>query len=322
MNNLELFRFGKQYPEPLFDPFYSKSCVVIPYDVSEENDLTTSNTRLIKLISTFDTLHFEQNKNLSDKTITDTITSIIDILDHTNNINYTPFSQFFMVYNASYSVYESLTYEDKISFIYEMLERYCVERHGMYLSHGYSNIVMQVMSDNYSHKRKGKAGIEKILAQLRPYDLRRITYYSDIESCDDIYFLPDKGDKVSFEKFLVDKAIKMKSREIEQNKLPDIVFKHNNQYYICELKSMKGQGGGQNKQIVEVAYFIKFSEADENIHYVTFLDSQYSNELMNANNPKIVKQREDIEVALINNPGNYFLNTASLQVFLEQVFAI
>ena len=87
-----------------------------------------------------------------------------------------------------------------------------------------------------------------------------------------MYFLPDKGDKNTFEYMLQTLKIKMESRTIEHDKFPDIVFKHNNQYYICELKTMKQGGGGQNKQIVEVAHFIRFSEKNPNVHYITFLD--------------------------------------------------
>lgn len=321
MNNLEFFNICKQYPEPLFDPYYAKSCLVIPQNAEEENRLTRNSNKLLAYVTTFCVLRFEQQKDLSDDAVRRVVDSVIDILDTTENINYTPFSQFFMVYNASYSLYMELTREEKCAFIYEMLERYGTERHGMYLSHGYSNIVMQVMSDNYSHKRKSKAGIEKVIDLLSPYTMRRISQYSDIADADDIYFLPDKGDSLFFERFLRDYRIAMQSRNIEQNKMPDLVFKHAGHFYICELKSMKGKGGGQNKQIVEVAYFIRFSEEDERIHYITFLDSQYANELMNGMTPKLVSQRHDIERALQENPGNYFVNTAGFQKLLEQIFA-
>ena len=83
---------------------------------------------------------------------------------------------------------------------------------------------------------------------------------------------------------------------------------------------MKGSGGGQNKQIVEVAYFIKFSEDNQNIHYITFLDGEYSNRLFNSQMQKIKLQRKDIIDALNNNPNNYFLNTQGFKNLLENIF--
>ena len=113
----------------------------------------------------------------------------------------------------------------------------------------------------------------------------------------------------------------MESRAIEQNKLPDIVFNCNGQFYICELKTMKGCGGGQNKQIVELAYFIKFKEDDARFHYVAFLDGDYANTLMRSNMPKVVAQRNDICNALRVNEGNYFVNTAGFNKLVMDIFS-
>ena len=113
----------------------------------------------------------------------------------------------------------------------------------------------------------------------------------------------------------------MESRKIEQNKLPDIVFKHNQDYYICELKSMKESGGGQNKQIVEIANFIKFSEKNKNVHYLTFLDCNYSNKIFQSMSPKIKCQRQDIKKALECNPNNYFLNTKGFIEFVKDLWS-
>lgn len=112
----------------------------------------------------------------------------------------------------------------------------------------------------------------------------------------------------------------MESRQLEQDKYPDLVFKHNNHYFICELKTMKGSGGGQNKQIVEVACFIKYSELNPYFHYLVFLDGDYSNILYSSSKPKIEKQRKDILKALENNPNNYFVNTNGFKKLLEDVF--
>lgn len=319
MNNLNYFNYCKEKPEKIFDPYYKKGVLVIPESVYEQNNLTEKNARLIELISTFKTLiSFGKNKESED--IIRVIKEVINILSETPNINYSTFCQFFMVYNSSYSIFKSMKKEDKKEFIYEMLCNYVKERHNIYLSHGYTNSILQVMSDNYSHKRNSKSGIEKVENLFSPYDIRKVSSFEEFLKEDRVYFLPDKGDKYIFEQFLIHFHLKMESRNIEHNKLPDLVIKVNEHYYIFELKTMKEGGGGQNKQVVEFAYFIRFSEENENIHYITFLDSLYSNVLFNDNSPKIVAQRNAIEKALIENPNNFFLNTEGIKLFFLNQF--
>lgn len=317
--NLELFEYSKNHPEEMFDSFYEKNILVIPSTKEEENLLTKNNGKLINLISAFSVLD-GYNLDRNDKNIIKIIDDIIYILDNTPNINYSSFSQFFMVYNLSFSIYKSKSFEQKEELIYKILKLYCKERHNMYLSYGYSNTILQVMSDNYSSRRNSKSGIEKVLKILEPYSLEIINSFSDLLIKDDYYFLPDKGGKDIFEYFLKKLNLKMESRKIEQNKLPDIVFKHNNNYFVCELKSMKEGGGGQNKQIVEIANFINFSEFDKNIHYIAFLDCNYANIIFCDNSPKVVQQRKDIINALKNNSTNYFLNTAGMKEFFKELF--
>jgi len=319
MDNCQYFEYSKNNREKLFDPFYKKNAnVVIPVDNSSSNMLIDNNARMIECITAFKVL-ISNNYTETDQPIIDIVNEIVDILSKTRGINYSAFSQFFMVYNSTYNYFCKLSKVDKFNFCYEMLIRYCNERHEMFLSHGYTNTILQVMSDNYSHKRNGKTTIEKVLSILGKYNLKRI---KNIDSTDEnnYYFLPDKGDKYLFELFIKKYNLKMESRDIEQNKLPDIVFNCNGEFYICELKTMKGSGGGQNKQIVELAYFIKFKEDDVRFHYLDFLDGDYANILFNNNSPKIISQRNDISNALQNNKGNYFVNTAGFTKLLEDIF--
>lgn len=316
MSNYFYFNYSKDHPEELLDPYYAKSMVVIPNDSSQHNQLTTNNERLIELITAYGVLK-SYGKTHEDNDIKKIVDEVIYIMDNTSNINFSAFSQFFMVYNSNYSIYKSLSKDDKRRLIAEMIDKYYKERHGMYLSHGYSNSILQVMCDNYSHKRNSKSGIEKVLDMLAPYKFHHLSGLMFSDSDDSYYFLPDKGDATMFEDFLRKYRIKMESRQFEQNKRPDIVFKKGNQFYIMELKTMKEGGGGQNKQVVEFALFIRFSEQNANIHYITFLDGNYSNILFRDNSPKITSQRNDILKALKNNPANYFVNTKGLQKFFD-----
>lgn len=318
-NNLHYFNYSKEHPEPLFDPYYAKNMVVIPLRREDENELTLKNQRLIDLITAFQ-VAISMGKDRDDTIINEIVEEVQHILDKTDNINFSAFCQFFMVQNSSYSAYKSIPSSDRGDFIYEMLIRFCNERHNMYKSHGYSNVSLQVVCDSYSHKRNSKTSIVKFESMLKPYDLKVIRDPSRILIEDDYYFLPDKTGRRCFDALLSVLDIKMESRGIEQGKRPDIVFKHGGHYYIFELKMMKGGGGGQNKQAVEFAYFIKFAEEDARIHYGILLDSLYANDLFYSMQPKIVSQRNDVLVALKENPGNYFVNTAGAEVLLQDIF--
>lgn len=318
MKNLELFEYSKNHLEEVFDKYYAKDVVVIPKDSSDENELTKKNTLLIENISAFNVL-IKQGKDYLNESIQKIVDDIVDILVNTPSINYSAFSQYFMVQNTNYTIFKNLPVDEKKEFVYEMLKRYCEDRHEMYLSHGYSNIVLQVMCDNYSHKRNSKTGINKFEELVSPLKLESIAYSDGLITEDNYIFLPDKGDSVLFETFLKILNIEMKSREIEHNKLPDVVFKYKGEYYICELKTMKQGGGGQDKQIVEVANFIRYQEKNKHFHYITFLDSLYYNRIVLDDNPKMETQRKDIEDILSRNPQNYFLNTQSLIKFIDSI---
>lgn len=319
LNNRRYFNYSKDHPEGLFDPYYAKDKIVIPLRAEKKNELTMNNEKLIDLITAFE-IAVSMGKSKNSNSIREIIEAIESILDKTENINYSAFCQFFMVYNASYAAYRGLSGTEKYEFLYEILVLYCKERHGMYKSHGYANSILQVVCDSYSHKRNSKTSIIKFEDLLKPYITYNIQDEDKILTDDDYYFLPDKTGKKCFERLLEELDLKMESRAIEQSKTPDMVFKHNGHYYIFECKMMKGGGGGQNKQAVEFAYFIRFSERNDKIHYGILLDSLYSNDLFFSSQPKIAEQRKDVLEALDNNPNNFFVNTAGAELLLNDIF--
>ncbi len=322
-NNTFYFEYSKQNPEPLIDPVYAKRTLVISRNAEETSALIEKNNELLGYISSFSELR-AQGANEGNEEVVGLVDTVINLLDKTSNINYSPFCQFFMVYNCTYNEYKKYKPEIKKEFIYEMLDRYCRERHNMYTSHGYTDIVLQVMCDNYSHKRNSKSTIDKVLAILSRCELEKITNINQLDG-DNYYFLPDKGNTALFNQFLEQYNLKMESRNIEQNKCPDIVFKINGHTYICELKTMKGSGGGQNKQMVELINFVNYSEESEKFHYLAFMDGSYPNKLLddtyNCRKNKIAKQYSDLVNALQNNASNYFMNTAGIKKFIEDIMA-
>ena len=317
MTNLELFYYSGQHPEPIFDPYYKREKVVIPATSEETNLLVRRNVRLVELISLFD--HFMgEGRTKDNPDVVDAVNEVVEILSSTDGINLSAFSQFFMVYNSSHSSFMGYSQDERFDFVYEMLVHYVRERHAMYLSHGYTNVILQVVCDNYSHKRNSKTTIVKLseILEARGFVRDCAGGFSSSDSC---YFCPDKGDESLFRTFKRRFGVAMVSAQTEQDKLPDMVFHLNGHYYIVEMKSMKGSGGGQDKQLTEVINFIRYAEKDPRVHYIAFLDGEYSNLLHGGvTQPKIRRQYDDAVNCLKVNPGNYFLNTAGFLKFLSQ----
>ena len=318
MTNLDYLSYCAAHPEPLLDPHYDKGLVVIPPTPEEMNGLTAANARLVELISAFNVLR-SPDRATNEESVRFIVEEVVAILDGTPHINFSAFSQFFMVYNFAYSSYARLHRDEKLRFVRAMLERYCEERHGLYLRHGYSNAILQVVADNYSHKRNSKTSIDKILGLLAPFGIAR----KDDESFDDgspWYLLPAKGDKFLFETFRARFSIALESARTEQDKLPDMVLKIGAAFHIVEMKNIKGAGGGQDKQMTEVINFIRHSERNPHIRYLVFLDGEYANLLFEHRAPKMAKQFADIERCLRDNPRNLFLNTAGFEKYLSDIF--
>lgn len=319
--NLEYFHISEVSPEPVFDPHYGQGRIVIPPTCHESNALTQGNKRLIELICAFNVLKNSQSLTLADAPLSNIVDKTIEVLDATEGINCSAFSQFFLVYSSSYSFYKKLPESGKRDFVYTMLERFCVERHDMYMSHGYTDSMLQVVADNYSHKRHSKTTILKLESILEQFHI-----YKRCKAPPDwtgfFYFLPDKDGKRLFSDFKRDFGLRFEYSTHEQGKLPDMVLGLGSKYCILELKNMKGSGGGQDKQIAEVVNFIRYAESDSRLHYMAFLDGEYWNILTGEatrKRPKIASQYNDILGCLESNPGNYFVNTAGLRAFLADV---
>ena len=325
MTNIELFEYSGQNAEQILDRYYLDTTnPVIPKTSRGTNVLVRNNERLVQLISTFD-FYQKHEKQISHPDVVKLIDEVIDILMKTAEINLSPFSQFFMVYDSSYAAFKGYAEVEKRNFIYEMLRCYGERRHQLYLSHGYTNSMLQVVHDSYSHKRKSKASIKKLRDVL---DDVGYVHASTAGANPLYYFLPDASDKETFLTFAREHCMEMKFAKGKPDKLPDMVFHKDGEYYVVEMKHIKGSGGGQNKQLNEVIDFIAFSERDNHIHYVSYLDGEYSNSLHNISlrrrtrkrkQNKITKQYYSILKCLRKNAGNYFLNTAGFKMLVRQI---
>lgn len=320
-SNLDFFNLMKQYPEEVIDGYYShlNGVIIIPQNKDESNALTKATDELYRYIDTFETLCLDFKEKDNTDLIDKILKKIDDILVKVRNINYTSFCQYFMVQNLSHSIYTSLEQEQRYEILKELIKGYIQHRHHLYKAHGYSNVVLQTMSDNYSHKRKGKAGIIKIENQLKEVGIvNRIKTIED-DTLDTFYLLPDKGDKKVFNAILKKHNISFIFSKQKQGKLPDVMIKIKGDYYIVEHKSMKEPGGGQDKQIVEVLDFIRYTEKDSHIHYITYLDGVFSNRFLGHSKAKNEVQYIDIQNILKSNTQNYFVNTATFKLLLKEL---
>ena len=309
MTNIELFEYSGQHPVPLIDPYYNKDKIIIPPTKELTNELIQANSKLIELITVFNYLN-EEGRDSEDVEVMKIVEKVQCILDNVIGINFSAFSQFFMVYNSAYNSYKEYSEPKKKQFIYEMLRRYCQERHAMYSSHGYSNAILQVMCDNYSHKRNSKTTIDKIVDTIEPMGFRRLSGIKSLVDEQKFYFLPDKGDVDIYQRMVRELSLETKALSQEQDKLPDFVLRCNDEYYIGEAKMMKGSGGGQDKQLVEIINFIRYREQNKKVHYVVYFDGEYANMLLSSERrtPKLQRQYQDIVRCLTANPGNFFVN--------------
>ena len=321
-NNMYYFNLMKQYPEQIIDKYYSNmnDMRVIPENKEDSNILTKATDKLYRFIDTFETLSNELNGAHQDKIVGELLKKIDDILIHTDGINYSSLCQYFMVQNISHSIYSNLDQQSRLAILTELLKSYIKNRHHMYKSHGYTNAILQTMSDNYSHKRKGKAGIIKIENQLNSLKVfKRIKDLSNEEQ-ENFYFLePDKGDKKRFDNLLKKHSVSFPFRKFKQGKLPDVLIKIKTEYYIVEHKSMKEAGGGQDKQIAEILDFIRYTETNEHFHYITYLDGIFANKLLEHSSGKNNTQYTEIQEVLKRNPCNYFVNTHAFLALLTDL---
>lgn len=319
LTNLEYFKISTQHKEGLIDPnyHYFVNRQVIPSLASDYNELTTSNEKVIRYISSIENLINEFGLSIDDKQITAILEKMIKELD-TAGMNYSAFCQYFNVHNMNYSIFSSLSFDKKMEVLRFIIKPYIHDRHQMYKSHGYSNIVLQVMSDNYSHKRKGTYGTNKIVDILKILQIPDLSKekYVDFEK-ETYYLLSDKTGKTLFKRFAHLYGVSVSDEGRATEKFPDALIKVGSEFYIVEQKNMKENGGGQDKQTSEITGFIFRNPEFERLHYVTFMDGIYFNQIDSNATAKTLQQYTDIVSALAKYKTNYFVNSFAFKKLIE-----
>jgi hypothetical protein len=310
-DNFYYWNKSLKYKENIFDDSYFINQIIV-----NDEELISRVEKLRELIVTYCVL---KEQGDTEAVLQKIFNDILNLIESTEQIQYTEFVAFFKDYSN----------EEKKDILKSILELYCENRRKIYDRLGYTNTTVQALYDAGASRKKGKLGIKKIETLLENILNISNTEYLKVENLKDFegkkicYLLPDsnKSDKEIFDDFIKRKHLDYRFGIEHQNKYPDIVIKICEHYFIIEAKHIKESGGAQDKQIVEIIEFIKYSENVDNIHYVSFLDGIYFNKFISLkdkdNKNKVLSQIQDIENALKYNKNNFFVNTYGLKLLIE-----
>lgn len=317
MDNIELFELSRANSSLNFDFSNPRGVLVIPKSKDQENELTKANHKIIDYITTYKVIKDKPEAEELKKNI---IGEIIRIIETTDHINYSSFCIYFQVLKYSYSAFmgtNTLTDDDKYELIKNTVELYIENRHDIYMSHGYSDQVLQVQSDAASSRRNGVTGTNSLSTIMESKGFSRAKSYVDILG-NYAYILPDKGDKSLLDEILSQNSIDFEFQKTRDNKNPDLAFVLDDDIFILEHKLTNGGGGSQNMEINEIISFIGYSENNKKVHYISCLQGDYLNKLNEENGePKAAAQYQNIMNNLSNNKSNYFVNEFGLSELID-----
>jgi hypothetical protein len=323
-DNFYYWNESLKYKENIFDDSYFINQIIV-----NDEELISIVEKLRDLIVTYCVLKEEQRD--TEAVLQKIFNSILNLIESTEQIQYTEFVAFWKTLDISYSTFKDYSDEEKKDILKSILELYCENRRKIYDRLGYTNTTVQALYDAGASRKKGKLGIRKIetllqnILNISNTEHLKVENLKDFEGKKICYLLPDsnKSDKEIFDDFIKRKNLDYRFGREHQNKYPDIVIKICEHYFIIEAKHIKESGGSQDKQIVEIIEFIKYSENVDNIHYVSFLDGIYFNKFISLkdkdNKNKVLSQIQDIENALKYNKNNFFVNTYGLKLLIEDV---
>lgn len=310
----ELLELSSENPEPIVDSYYEKTWMAISNSPDEPNDLMVANQELLRHVTAYSVASEHENSRM----MSDCVSTIMSVLG-TPGANYTEFVSFWVVMDVTYSMYNRLSEPEQRQFLSEVIPQYIRKRHSLFLRHGYSSTTLQVQADSFAHKRTGPFGRAKIDSLFREYGLERIDTWRP--GMDGVYVFPDGGDQVPFRSMLEHYGATFDWSQGHDGKLPDAALMWDGHLIIIEHKHIKEVGGGQDKQLVEIADFVSGAENSQAVSYVAFLDGMLFNKIFcgPVRKNKMAEQRRRIYDALDRVPSNYFVNTAGFVALLGDI---
>ena len=322
INNLDAFELSVANCKMNFDFSNPKGTVVIPEEKGIDNKLTSANKKIIEYITTYKTV--KDANNVPEEFKEGLIYEIMKIIDSTEHINYSSFCVYFQVLRFSWSAFEEskknglLTDAERAELLRNAVELYIENRHDMYLSHGYSDMSLQVQSDCSSSRRSGNIGAYSLSTIMSTYNIKFASNYNDFLNGNS-YFFPEDNVGLLLE-VLENNNIDFNFRKSRDNKNPDLMFKIKDQFYILEHKLATGGGGSQNMEINEIIAFVGQDESNINVHYISCLQGDKLNSLTAPNaDPKTKTQHKNVIDNLKKHPYNYFVNEFGLNEILKVI---
>lgn len=320
MNNKDLFELSIANCKMNFDFSNPKGTIVIPENKEQDNELTKANNKIIELITTYKTIR--NNPAFPNSSKEQIIYDIMKIIDTVEHINYSSLCVYFQVLRFSWNSFKNakssglLTDSERAELLKNAVNLYIDNRYDMYMSHGYSNILLQVQSDCSSSRRSGNIGTKSLTNIMSQYNISFANNYDDFMDKDS-YFYPEDNVELLLE--IVEKnKIDFNFRKERDNKNPDLMFKINDQIYILEHKLASGRGGSQNMELNEIINFIGQPESNTNVHYISCLQGDNLKKLTLKNaDPKTKIQYQNITSHLDKFPNNYFVNEFGLCELLK-----
>lgn len=312
LTNLEIFKFCQKYPEPILDEFYKKNVtLIIAKDPHNPTLLMIKNIELIECLNALSLAGKKKNQAMKKLALEEMRTLLIENSD----LNYSEFVSFWSVLDISYSFFVGgiKTIEEQKRVLEILAEQYLLFRHSIYSLYGYSPVTLQVWKDAKSHKSSGQLGllkVSKILEDLGFSDANQDSL-QEFEKWDKKYITTDQQGKQLFKEILEKHRIRFLWKSEKDEKMPDFLVRIGEHIFIIEHKHTKEWWWGQDKQVNELVSFIQYSEVEDTIHFVSFLDGVYFNKWIDRDikKGKVLNQLNNIEDNLIRYRNNYFVNT-------------
>lgn len=311
LNNVDLFNECFNHPTNNVDPYNREilNKVIIPSKNDQFCELLVRNNQLINLISEYNNYNIKGDKSHN----AEIINKIDECLKY-DGMNYSPFSQYLMIFDVNYNMYLNCLNTDEKEYL---INSYIKDRHQIYLNREYSEIIFQVLSDNYSHKRKGNLGVRKLSKICEEFGLKKLNSKEHMnDKC--YYLLSDKTGKELFNLVIKNNQIDYDFGKNHQGKMPDMLIKYKNVFVIIEHKTSKELGGGQDKQMTEIIDFISYKV--RGVYFVSYLDGILFNELKNPRTTnKLYRDKENIINNLKNCEFNYFVNDYGFKKLINYI---
>ena len=178
---------------------------------------------------------------------------------------------------------------------------------------------VQAILDSNSSRRKGELGENKLIKILKKLKFKKVENWVNFNK--QKMCIAQFSDKIFSTKNVKGK-LNLKMPLKKQGKKLDLIIKFNKKIFLLEAKHSNVGGGGQNKQISELIEILSIKKERINVHYISFLDGTYSNYLLGKISKKaerILKQREEIEEYLKNNPNNFWVNTIGFKNLISDL---